>query len=83
MMTADNQTYRKTESDMGEMRTIRDGDPVSDHAIPVRHMQTIPSEWMDEIPAPDHPPLPGRGRRGGHPTGNRLQRGGGRQIRGC
>ena len=48
-MMADNQTYRKTESDMGEMRIPWDDEPVPDHTTLVRHMQTIPSEWMDEI----------------------------------
>ena len=41
-MMADNQTYRKTESGMGEMRTPWDGEPVPDHTTLVRHMQTIP-----------------------------------------
>ena len=57
---ADNQTYRKTESDLGGMRTPRDGEPAPDHTTPVRHMQTIPSEWTGVILAPDRPPLPGR-----------------------
>lgn len=39
--------------------------PRETHTTPVRHMQTIPSEWMDGMLAPDRPPLPGRGRRGG------------------
>ena len=48
-MMAHNQTYCKTESNLGEMRTAWDGEPVPDHTAPVRHMQTISSEWMDEI----------------------------------
>ena len=83
MMMADNQTYRKTESDMGEMCAIRDGEPVPDHTAPVRHMLAIPSEWMDWMLAPNRPPLPGRDRRGGRPAGSRQQRDGDRQIRVC
>ena len=48
-MMADNQTYRQTESDLGGMRTIWDGEPAPDHTAPVRCMLTVPSEWMDEI----------------------------------
>ncbi len=33
-MMADNQTYRKTESDMGEMRIPWDNEPVPDHTTP-------------------------------------------------
>ena len=82
-MMTHNQTYRRTESNMGEMRTPWDGEPVPDRTTLVRHMQTIPTEWMDEILAPDRPPLSGRDRRGGRPAGSRQQRDGDRQIRGC
>ncbi len=80
-MMAYNQTYRETESDMGAIRTVCDDEPAPDHTTLVRHMQTIPSEWMDEILAPDHPSLPGRGRRDGCPAGSRQQRGGDHQVR--
>ena len=61
MTMANNQTYRKTESGLDWMRTPWDGESAPSHTAPVRHMRTIPSGWMDEIPAPDRPPLPGRG----------------------
>lgn len=48
-MMTHNRTYRMTESDLGEMRTPWDGEPAPDHTTPVRHTQTIPSEWMDGI----------------------------------
>ncbi len=82
-MMADNQTYRKTESDLGWMRTPWDGGPAPGHTTLVRHMRAIPSEWMAEIPAPDRPPLPGRDRRDGRPAGGRQQRGGDHQVRAC
>ena len=54
MMMAHNQTYRRTVSDMEEIRTIRDGEPAPDHAAPVRHMQTIPDGWTGCWPRTAH-----------------------------
>ena len=34
---------------MWEMRTPWDGEPVPDHTALVRHIKTIPHEWMAEI----------------------------------
>ena len=83
MMMAYNQTYRVTESDLEEIRTIFwDGEPVPDHTTPVKHMQTLPYEWMDRILVPGRPPLPGRGWRGDRPAGRRQQRDGDHQVRG-
>ena len=51
LMMADNNTYRGIESDLREMRTPWDGEPVPDHTTLVRHLQGIPGNWMDAVPA--------------------------------
>lgn len=66
----------------GDTTISWDGEPVPDHTTPVKHMQTIPYEWMDGILAPGRPPLPGRGWRGDRPAGRRQQRDGDHQVRG-
>ncbi|MXX20438.1 MAG: hypothetical protein F4W68_01540 [Cenarchaeum sp. SB0661_bin_35] len=45
-MLADNETYRQTES---EMNTSRSHEPTPDHSTLVRHMQTIPPDWLNII----------------------------------
>lgn len=62
MVANNNKTYRGTEPDMRGTRTPWNREPTPDHTTPVRHMQTIPEDWMDAVLAPDGPPLPGRGR---------------------
>ena len=49
LLVAYNKTYRETESDMRGTRTPWDREPTPDHTTLVRHMQTIPEDWMDEI----------------------------------
>ena len=49
LMIARQETCRGMESDMRDMRTPRDSEPVPDHATPVRHLQTIPKDWRDRI----------------------------------
>ena len=49
LMIARQETYRGMESDMRGMRTPWDNEPVPDHATPVRHLQTIPKDWLDRI----------------------------------
>lgn len=46
---ASNDTYRQTESDLSEMDTPWKHEPVPDHTTLVRHMQTIPYDWLDTI----------------------------------
>ena len=48
-MTASNDTYRETESALRTMNTPWDGEPVPDHTTLVRHFQTIPEDWLDEV----------------------------------
>ena len=49
LMISRQETCRGMESDMGDMRTPRDSEPVPDHTTPVRHLQTIPKDWLDRI----------------------------------
>ena len=49
LMIAHQETYRGMESDMRDMRTPWDNEPVPDHTTPVRHLQTIPKDWLDRI----------------------------------
>ena len=49
LMMADNNTYRGIESDLREMRTPWDGEPIPDHTTLVRHLQGIPGNWMDAV----------------------------------
>ena len=51
LMMADNNTYRGIESDLRGMRTPWDNEPVPDHTTLVRHLQTIPADWLDLIVA--------------------------------
>ena len=51
LMMADNNTYRGVESDLRGMRTPLDNEPVPDHTTLVRHLQTIPADWLDLIVA--------------------------------
>ena len=48
---ADNNTYRGIESDLRDMQTPWNDEPVPDHSWLVRHMQTISSDWLDLIVA--------------------------------
>ena len=48
---ADNNTYRGVESNLRCMRTPWDNEPVPDHTTLVRHLQTIPADWLDLIVA--------------------------------
>ena len=48
-MIARQETYRGMESDMRDMRTPWDNEPVPDHTTLVRHLQTIPKDWLDRI----------------------------------
>ena len=48
-MMANNKTYRETESDMRDTRTPWEHEPTPDHTTLVRHMQTIPEDWMDAV----------------------------------
>ena len=50
-MMAGNNTYRGVESDLRGMRTPWDNEPVPDHTTLVRHLQTIPADWLDLIVA--------------------------------
>ncbi|MYB46151.1 MAG: hypothetical protein F4X71_00205 [Cenarchaeum sp. SB0662_bin_33] len=45
-MLTDNETYRQTESDMS---TPWSHEPTPDHSTLVRHMQTIPPDWLNMI----------------------------------
>ena len=45
-MLADNETYHQTESDVS---TSWSHEPTPDHSTLVRHMQTIPPDWLDTI----------------------------------
>ena len=49
LMMADNNTYRGIESDLRDMRTPWDSEPVPDHTTLVRHFQTLPADWLDRI----------------------------------
>ena len=49
LMMADNRTYRGIESDLRDMRTPWDSEPVPDHTTLVRHLQTLPKDWLDLI----------------------------------
>ena len=49
LMMADNRTYRGIESDLRDMRTPWDSEPIPDHTTPVRHLQTLPKDWLDLI----------------------------------
>ena len=49
LMIARQETCRSMESDMRDMRTPWDNEPVPDHTTPVRHLQTIPKDWLDRI----------------------------------
>ena len=49
LMMSYNNTFRRIESDLRDMRTPWDGEPVPDHTTMVRHLQTIPPDWMDLI----------------------------------
>ena len=51
LMMAGNNTYRGVESDLRGMRTPWDNEPVPDHTTLVRHLQTIPADWLDLIVA--------------------------------
>ena len=48
-MMADNNTYRGIVSDLQDMQTPWSNEPVPDHTTLVRHMQTIPKDWLDLI----------------------------------
>ena len=47
LMIARQETYCGMESDMRDMRTPWDNEPVPDHTALVRHLQTIPKDWLD------------------------------------
>ena len=49
LMMADNNTYRGVVSNLRNMRTPWDDEPIPDHTTLVRHMQTIPNDWLDLI----------------------------------
>ena len=49
LMMTDNGTFRNTESYLKVIRTRWDDEPVPDYTTLVRHMQTIPAEWMEMI----------------------------------
>ena len=51
LMMADNNAYRGVESDLRGMRTPWDNEPVPDHTTLVRHLQTVPADWLDLIVA--------------------------------
>ena len=51
LMMAGNNTYRGVESDLRGMRTPWDNESVPDHTTLVRHLQTIPADWLDLIVA--------------------------------
>ena len=48
-MMADNNTCRGIESDLRNMRTPRNNEPIPDHTTLVRHFQTLPADWLDLI----------------------------------
>ena len=47
LMMADNRTCRGIESDLRDMRTPWDSEPVPDHTTMARHLQTLPKDWLD------------------------------------
>ena len=49
MMMADNNTYRGIKSDLQDVQTPWSNEPIPDHTWLVRHMQTIPEDWLDLI----------------------------------
>ena len=49
LMIARQKTYRGMKSNMRDMRTPWDSEPVPDHTTLVRHLQTIPKDWLDRI----------------------------------
>ena len=49
LMIARQETYRGMGSDMRDMRTPWDNEPVPDHTTLVKHLQTIPKDWLDQI----------------------------------
>ena len=57
LMMAYNNTFRRIESDLRDMRTPWDGEPVPDHTTMVRHLQTIPPDWDGLDTGRDWPPL--------------------------
>ena len=48
-MMADNNTYRRIKSDLLDIQTPWNSEPIPDHTWLVRHMQTIPGDWLDLI----------------------------------
>ena len=46
---ADNNTYRGIESDLHTINTPWNEEPVPDRTTLVRHLQTIPDNWLDDI----------------------------------
>ena len=49
LMMVDNNTYRGIESDLRDMRTPWNNEPIPDHTTLVRHFQTLPADWLDLI----------------------------------
>ena len=49
LMMADNRTYRGIESDLRDMRTPWDSEPVPDYTTMARHLPTLPKDWLDLI----------------------------------
>ena len=49
LMMADNRTYRGIESDLRDVRTPWNNEPIPDHTTLVRHFQTLPADWLDLI----------------------------------
>ena len=49
LMMADNSTYRGIESDRHDMQVPWNNEPIPNHTTLVRHMQTMPGDWLDLI----------------------------------
>ena len=49
LMMADNNACRGIESDLRDVRTPWDSEPIPDHTTLVRHFQTLPVDWLDLI----------------------------------
>ena len=48
MMMSDNNTFRGIQGDLKDMK-LPWKEPVPDHTTLVRHMQTMPEDWMDLV----------------------------------
>ena len=82
LMMADNKTCRGIESDLRDMRTPWDSEPVPDHTTLARHLPTMPEEWMDlALAETARRCIREAGGGGDRPSGSRQQRGGDHPVR--